>query len=153
MNSDEIIKVKEIMDVRFGHDSLIGLATTKDNIPSVRRVNSMYSDGCFYIITYALSNKIKEINQNPNVAVAGEWFSGHGKAINKGFIGLEKNEATIQMLRTAFYAWYHNGHVNEKDQNTIILCIKMTDGVLFADGKRYDVDFSQICDSIKKAKA
>lgn len=47
----------EIMDERFGCDTLLSLATVEDGIPSVRTVNSYYEEGAFYVITYALSNK------------------------------------------------------------------------------------------------
>ena len=39
------------------------------NKPSVRTVNSFYENGAFYIITYALSNKMKQIKENATVAV------------------------------------------------------------------------------------
>jgi uncharacterized pyridoxamine 5'-phosphate oxidase family protein len=38
----------------------------------VRTVNSYYEDGAFYVVTYALSGKIKQIQKNANVAVCGE---------------------------------------------------------------------------------
>jgi len=85
-----------ILEQRFGHDTLISLATMDDNRPSVRVVNSYYEKGAFYVITYALSNKMKQIKKNPEVAICGEWFTAHG----------------------------------------------LTDGVLFDNGKRYKLDFS-----------
>ena len=44
--------------------------------------------------------------------------------------------------RRAFAAWYDNGHTNERDPNTCLLKIKLTDGVLFSHGTRYDIDFT-----------
>ena len=44
-------------------------------------------------------------------------------------------------LRAAFAEWYANGHTNEADPNTIILRIRLTDGVLFHHGTRYDITF------------
>ena len=41
-------------------------------------------------------------------------------------------------LRAVFQEWYHNGHVDEKDPDTCILKIRLTDGVLFKQGKRYE---------------
>ena len=35
-------------------------------------------NGAFYIITYALSNKMKHIENNSAVAIAGDWFTAHG---------------------------------------------------------------------------
>lgn len=56
---------------RFGKDSIISLATTIDNIPYVRNVDAFYEDGAFYVLTYGLSGKMKQIEVNPMVAIAG----------------------------------------------------------------------------------
>lgn len=50
---------KALMDERFGHDSIISVATTETGIPHVRNVDAYYEDGSFYVITYALSNKMR----------------------------------------------------------------------------------------------
>ena len=135
--------VQQIMRKRFGHDTLLSLATTDGLQPSVRTVNAYYENGAFYVVTYALSGKMQQISQNPAVAVCGDWFTAHGIAENLGHIRDAKNEAIAHTLRQAFASWYSNGHVNEADPNTCILCIHLTDGVLFADGTRYDICFTQ----------
>lgn len=66
-------EAEKIMIERFGKDTVISLATVEHEVPYVRNVNAYYEDGSFYIITYALSNKIKQIEKNPNVAIAGDW--------------------------------------------------------------------------------
>lgn len=48
---------------------------------------------------------------------------------------------TNALLRAAFAAWYANGHTNEADPNTCLLRVRLTDGVLFAEGKRYEIEF------------
>ena len=53
-------ETKQIMDERFGCDSLLALATVEDGKPYVRTVNAYYEDGAFYIVTYALSNKMRK---------------------------------------------------------------------------------------------
>lgn len=45
---------QEIMNERFGHDILIGLATIDDNIPNIRAVNAYCENGAFYVIAYGL---------------------------------------------------------------------------------------------------
>ena len=77
-------EVEKIMIERFGKDTVIALATIENGIPYVRYVNAYYENGTFYLITYALSNKIKHIENNSTIAIAGEWFSAHGKGINLG---------------------------------------------------------------------
>ena len=131
----------DVMNERFGKDSLIALATLDGGRPSVRNVNALYEDGAFYVITHALSGKMKQIALNPAVAVSGEWFTGHGVGENLGHLCAEKNHAIAAKLRAAFAAWYGNGHINEADPNTCILRIHLTDSVLFSHGTRYDLDF------------
>ena len=136
------IEAKRIMIERFGKDNIIALATTEDGIPYVRNVNSYYEDGAFYVITYGLSNKMKQIEKNTNAAIAGDWFTAHGKAINLGWFGKDENKSIAEKLRNAFHTWIDNGHNDFEDENTCILCIKLTDGVLFSHGTRYDIDFT-----------
>jgi general stress protein 26 len=137
-------KAMEIMQERFGHDSLISLATVSGRIPSVRTVNSYYQNGAFYVITYALSHKMQEIACNDTVGICGEWFTAHGKAENLGPLRAAENAAILNTLRSVFAAWYTNGHTDESDPNTILLCIRLTDGVLMSHGTRYDLDFSDL---------
>lgn len=134
-------ETRSIMEARFGKDSVIALATTKDGVPQVRYVNGLYWNGAFYIITHALSHKMKEINRNPIVAVAGEWFTGHGKGVNLGYFYKAQNHGIAEKLKQAFAAWIGNGHNDFADRNTCILCVQLTDGILFSQGARYAIDF------------
>lgn len=137
-------EAQSIMNERFGCDRLISIGTTLDNIPYVRAVNAVYHEGCFYVITHAQSSKMKQIEQNPIVAVCGEWFTGHGIAENRGYVLTEQNKEFYQTLRVSFESWIDNGHVDDSDMNTIILCIHMKTGVLYSNGTRYDIDFTNI---------
>ena len=127
-----------IMIERFGKDTVIALATVEHEVPYVRKVNAYYEDGSFYIITYALSNKIKQIEKNPNVAIAGEWFTAHGKGKNLGYFGKEENRTIAEKLKIVFAQWIDNGHNDFDDENTIILCVELTDGLLLSHGTRYE---------------
>lgn len=129
----------EILNERFSKDSLMALATVDSNgIPWVRTIDTIFYEDSFYTITYALSNKVKQIEANYNVAISGEWFSGHATGENLGHIKSENNKEIADKLRKAFSAWYGNGHINEDDPNTIILRMKLTDGILFSNGIKYE---------------
>lgn len=132
---------RQIMDERFGRDNVISLATSVDNMPYVRYVNSYYENGAFYVITYAHSNKMKQIEKNPTVALAGDWFTANGKGVSLGWFGKEENKEMAKKLRKVFAEWIDNGHNNFADENTIILCIQLEQGVLFSHGTRYEIDF------------
>ena len=131
-------EVEKILKDRFEKDSIIALATAVGERPYVRNVDAFYADGAFYVLTYGLSGKMKQIAENPIVALAGEWFTGHGKAVNLGYFGKAENADIAQKMREVFAAWIDNGHNNFSDVNTCILCIELTDGVLYAEGKRYE---------------
>ena len=109
----------------------------------MRKVNAFYFDGAFYVLTYSLSNKMKQIAENPVVAIAGDWFTAHGKGVNLGYFGKEENKEIANLMRTMFAEWIGNGHNNFDDVNTCILRIELTHGLLFSHGTRYDIDFSK----------
>ena len=83
---------ENIMKERFGKDSLIALATVSDGKPYVRAVNSYYEDGCFYVITYELSNKMRHIRENPIIGICGEWFTAQGVGESLGYICANENK-------------------------------------------------------------
>lgn len=139
---DKLSKEAEmIMVERFQKDALIALATVEDGVPFVRTVDAYYDDGAFYIITYALSSKMKQIEKSPLVAVSGEWFTAHGEGTNLGYFCKPENKEIADKLRAAFASWIDNGHNDFSDENTCILRIKLKDGVLLANGTRYEIDF------------
>ena len=144
MNTKLDSQALSVMDERFGHDTLISVATIDGDRPAVRIVNTYYQDGSFYTVTYALSNKMQQINLNPAVAICGEWFTAHGIGENLGYVRDEKNAGIMSKLRAVFAEWYDNGHTDENDPNTCILRIRLTDGVLFSNGTRYDIDFTKL---------
>lgn len=143
MNETFTQEVQEIMNERFGHDTLIGLATVDNHVPNVRTVDAYYEKGSFYVITYSLSNKMKQLEKNSNIAICGDWFTAHGKGINLGWFCREENKDIADKLKKAFHKWIDNGHNNFDDENTIILCIQLTDGILFSNGTRFDIDFTR----------
>ena len=127
-----------VMIDRFGKDTVIALATTKNEMPHVRYVNAYYENGAFYIITHALSNKMRHIKDNPVVAVAGVWFTAHGKGVNLGYFGKKENCEIADKLKKVFAEWIDNGHTDFNDENTIILQVELTDGLLLSHGTRYE---------------
>ena len=116
-------EAEKILSERFGKDNVIALATIENDLPYVRNVNAFYEDRAFYIITHALSNKMKQF-------------------INLGYFGKAENAEIARKLKQAFSQWIDNGHNDFTDTNTCILCIRLTDGILFSQGRRFDIDFT-----------
>lgn len=131
-------EAERIMIERFGRDTVIALATVSDGVPFVRSVNAYYENGAFYVITHALSDKMKQIRNNPTVAISGEWFTAHGKGVDLGYFGKEESRAIAERLKMVFARWIDNGHTDFDDENTIILRIELTDGLLLSHGTRYE---------------
>jgi len=136
-------EAEEILIERFGKDSIIALATAVDNMPYVRSVDAFYFERAFYVLTYGLSNKMKQIKANPNVALSGDWFTAHGKGLDLGYFGKDENKIIAEKMKAIFSEWIDNGHNNFDDVNTCILRIELTDGVLFSHGIRYEIDFTK----------
>ena len=70
----------QVMKDLYGKDVVMSLATTNNGKANIRNVNAYYKDKCFYITTYALSNKIKEITLNPWVALCHNLCVAHGES-------------------------------------------------------------------------
>lgn len=136
-------KIETIMNERFGKDTELSLATINDNKPFVRTVNSYYDNGVFYTITNSQSNKMKHIEENPTVAVCGQWFSANGTSENLGWVKDEKNKELTDKLTNVFSSWIDNGHVDLENKNTCILRIKLNDGVLYSNGEIFNIDFNK----------
>lgn len=97
----------------------------------------------FFVITHELSNKMRHIAKNPQVAISGEWFTAVGLGVDLGYIGRPENAALSEKLRQAFVEWIDNGHVDFSDKNTCILQIQLKTGILFANGTRHDIVFGE----------
>ena len=98
-------EAEKIMAERFGRDSIIALATSENGAPYVRYVNAYYENGRFYSVTHTLSNKMRQIGEYPVVAVAGEWFTAHGKGTSLGAFGKPENRELAGKLKAVFAGW------------------------------------------------
>ncbi|MDF2802518.1 MAG: pyridoxamine 5-phosphate oxidase [Anaerocolumna sp.] len=134
-----------------GKDNVLSLSTIamEPNVdgnprPYVRDVDAYYEDGVFYVTTWAKSTKMQQIAQNQEVAfaVCFEWFSGNGNGENLGWVLDPKNAELRSKLREAFANWYDAAN-NEKDENSIILAIRITRATVIKDhgAVRYNMDF------------
>jgi len=141
-------KANETLTNRYGKDTYFSLSTICENHVHIRIVNGYYENGCIYVITSALSNKMKQIEANPNVALScGIPFQGYlnarGNGENLGHVLDEKNEHLTTKLRGIFSGWIKE--VNENDENICILCIRLTDASYVGNEKEefvgYKIDF------------
>lgn len=124
----------------FAHDCQFSLATSQDNVPSLRVVDTYYQDGAFWIVTYGMSRKVQEIVGNPHVALCSGLYSFAGLAYHAGHPLKEENKAIRETLIREFAPWYF-AHNNEQDENMCYVRVDLTAGFFYKDGTGYRVDF------------
>lgn len=129
-----------VMKELYGKDVAMSLATVNGDKANVRVINAYYKDKAFYITSYGLSNKMKEISKNRNVALNHNLFVAHGTGENIGNPLDKGNEKLRDELKKVFFVFYDK-HVNEKDKNTCILKVTLSDALVFANDYKYFIDF------------
>lgn len=72
MKRHSIIETYANGKAKIDNSIMIALATVQNGMPYARNVNAFYEDSSFYVITYALSNKMKQIAKSPYVAISGD---------------------------------------------------------------------------------
>ena len=135
-------EMERLLRERFGKDNVMALATLEGANPCVRYVNAYYEDGAFYVITYARSAKMLQLERNSSCAICGEWFSARTEGKNLGWFRREENRQIAAALRRVFAEWIDNGHNNFDDPDCIILKLRLLSGTLYSHGTRYDIDFT-----------
>ena len=138
MNTYE--KSLNVLKELFGKDYQFALATSNDNVPSVRFIDTFYDNGAFYIVSYAKSQKVNEIEKNSEISMCNKLYRFNGNASNIGHPLLEENSAIREKLINAFEPWYF-AHNNENDENMCYIKIELKQGFFYKDGTGYKVDF------------
>lgn len=133
-------KSMKVMSELFARDYQFALATTNDNVPSVRFIDTFYDNNCFYIVTYANSRKVKELEINKNVSLCNKLYGFSGIAHNIGHPLKPENSEIREKLISAFEPWYF-AHNNENDENMCYVKVELTHGFFYKDGTGYKVDF------------
>lgn len=129
-----------IMNELFGRDYQFALATSVNNMPSVRFVDTFYYDGSLYLVTDGKSKKVKDIEINPNVSLCNKQYRFNGMARNIGHPLEPKNAEIREKLLKAFELWYFK-HNDENDKDMCYIKIELSSGFFYKDGTGYLVDF------------
>lgn len=131
-----------VMDDLFGKDCTFSFATAKEGVPSVRVIDTYYHGEAFYIVTYANSQKGKEIEGNPSVALCNSFFRFTGKAYNLGHPLKPENAELRKTLIKVFAPWYF-AHNNEDHEHMCFVKVTLDHGFCFKDGAGYKIDFAK----------
>ena len=133
-------KALTAMNALFGQDLPFVLATVKDNIPSQRVVDTYFDGKAFWIVTYGLSNKVKELRENSHVSLCRNFFSFSGTATWAGHPLKEENKEIRDTLIRVYAPWYF-AHNDEGDENMCYVSVTPQKGFFHQDGTGYKVDF------------
>lgn len=110
--------VLDIIQEKYQNDTILLVVTSRDNVPSVRSVDSFYHDGSFWIVTDLRCNYVKEIQNNPYVMISD---GGHNRFWCKGVIAghpLDSKNASIRnVYLKVFEPWYKE--VNNEDLESV----------------------------------
>lgn len=139
--SDYMASLKVLEDL-FSKDCTFNMATAKDNVPSVRVVDTYFDSGVFWIVTYANSNKVIELESNPNMALCDNLYSFKGKGYNTGHPLDAQNSEIREKLIKVFEPWYF-AHNNEAHKNMCYVKFIPEKGFFFKDGTGYKADFEK----------
>ena len=130
-----------VMTDLFSKDYQFALATCDNNIPSLRFVDTYFDGYAFYIVTYALSQKVRDIAGNSNVSLySRRMYSFSGIADNIGHPLMPVNAQIRDTLTKAFEPWYFM-HNDESDSNMCYLKIQPATGFFHKDGTGYKINF------------
>ncbi len=137
------IKSSGLLDIlieKYSEDTILLIATSTNNVPNVRSVDSFYYDGSFWIVTDSRANYVKEIMDNMFTMISD---GGHNRFWCKGEnIGhpLDNKEIRETYLKV-FHNWYKE--VNNEDLKTTCF-IKVTPykGYVHKDkiGYKFDIE-------------
>jgi uncharacterized pyridoxamine 5'-phosphate oxidase family protein len=130
----------EVLQELFGQDSQFAWATSENNIPSLRFVDTLFDNGSFYVVTYRGTRKVQEIKDNPQVALCKDLHRFQGIATNIGHPLDPKNKEIREKLVKAFESWYYK-HNDEASDNMCYIKIDPVNGFFYKDGVGYQIDF------------
>ncbi|XMB86748.1 pyridoxamine 5'-phosphate oxidase family protein [Mycoplasmatota bacterium WC44] len=141
--------VTDILKEKYSNDTILLIATAKDNVPTVRSVDSFYYDGSFWIVTDLNCNYVKEIQSNQHVMISD---GGHNRfwcnAKVTGHPLDESNKSIREVFIKVFHHWYKE--VNNEELNSVCY-VKATPykGYIHKDKLGYLFNISEDTVSIK----
>ncbi|MFR3727432.1 pyridoxamine 5'-phosphate oxidase family protein [Lacrimispora sp.] len=139
---DDYNKSMNVLQDLFGRDCQFAWATSENNIPSLRFVDTLFDNGSFYIVTFTGTKKVREIESNSMVALCKDMHRFQGIATNIGHPLDPKNKDIREKLINAFEAWYFQ-HNDEAYENMCYIKIDPVNGFFYKDGLGYQVDFKE----------
>jgi general stress protein 26 len=110
--------VLDIMNEKYQNDTILLVVTAKENVPTVRSVDSFFYEGSFWIVSDLRCNYVQEIQSNENVMISD---GGHNRFWCKASVighPLETvNAGMREVFLRVFDKWYNE--VNNENIKTV----------------------------------
>lgn len=133
----------EILKERYSEDSILLVATAKENVPTMRSVDTFYYDGSFWIVTDLRCNYVKEIQSNKFAMVSD---GGHNRfwchAEVAGHPLEEKNKEIREVYMKVFHNWYKEVN-NEELKSVCYVKVTPYKGYIHKDKIGYTFDIEE----------
>ncbi len=139
--SKEFDTVHKKLIRQFGKDRNMALATSVDDIPTIRIVDTYYLKRSLYIVTHESSEKVKHIMNNTYVSLCTGSHEFQGEAYNIGHPLKEENTEIREILTEAFSSWYF-AHNDESDPKMCYMQVKLNTALTYFGKYGYHVDFT-----------
>jgi general stress protein 26 len=116
--------ILDIIQEKYQHDSIVLVVTAKDNVPTVRSVDSFYYQGSFWIVTDLNCNYVKEIQSNPYVMISD---GGHNRFWCKAYVTGHPLDTVNINIREVFLKVFHHWYKEVNNEAIPSVCyIKVT---------------------------
>lgn len=139
----------EILKERYSEDTVLIIATAKDNVPSVRCVDTFYYEGSFWIVTDTRANYVQEIQSNGNTMISDAAHNRFWcKADVVGHPLEEKNLEIRDVYKKVFHNWYEEVN-NEQLDTTCFIKVTPYKGYIHKDKLGYSFNIYEDLVTIK----
>jgi len=136
-------QITNILKEKYSDDTILLIATAKDNVPSVRSVDTFYHDGSFWIVTDLSCSYVKEIQSNKHVMISD---GGHNRfwcnAEVAGHPLDEGNKAIREVFMKVFHNWYKEVN-NEELKSVCYIKVTPHKGYVHKDKLGYSFNVSE----------
>ena len=141
MDSNQIYnRALEVMEENFSHMTEMCLATSANDVVSVRELHGYYHEGKMYVLTKLNNSVMKDLDVNKNVALCLGSHHMQGVAQSLGH-PLDKHNAQIRKVLKKEFSLNYGEYVTEDDPHMLIVEITLTSAVTYTRFHRYMIDY------------
>lgn len=133
----------EILKEKYSNDTILLIATAKDNVPTVRSVDAFYYNGSFWIVTDLRCNYVKEIQSNGHVMISD---GGHNRFWCNAVVAGHPLDDNNKDIREVFMKVFHNWYKDVNNESLKSVCYIKADpykGYIHKDKVGYSFNINE----------